>query len=157
MEYCSLLIVSILNLLVLCYAGELYSLAADNTLHVLLVTGDHDVKLTLNVPESIILEEPASGSCIVSNLIRSPRRIIVKVEGGNGVFCIVKYTDKNDKPKDLEYQQNFTVTCKKGSPSFVGVKCFILLPNKMETRKLKGNQIKQYNMCQVIICTHKIF
>ena len=117
----------------------------------MLVTGDHDVKLTLNIPESVILEEPTSGSCIVSNLMRSPRRIMIKVEGGNGVPCIVKYTSKNNKPKDLEYQQNFTVTCNKGSPSSVELKCFIIESSTFESVKLEGNQIKQ---CKSVKCNY---
>ena len=77
--------------------------------------------------------------------MRSPRRIMVKVEGGNGVPCIVKYTSKNNKPKDLEYQQNFTVTCNKGSPSSVELKCFITESSTFKSVKLEGNQIKHCN------------
>ena len=106
---------------------------------VLIYVGDHDVKITLNLLESVILDEPANGSCIVSNLMRSPRRIMVKLEGGNTVPCSVKYTNKNNKPKDLEYEQNFTVTCNKSSPFFVELKCFITESSTSESVKLEGN------------------
>ena len=108
----------------------------------LFAIGDHGVKLTLNLPESIILEEPASGSCVVSNLIKSPRKIIISPVD-NKDYCSVKYTDRHYKIKNLKYQQNFTVTCRKGSASSFAIKCFITEANKMKLEKLKVNQTIQ--------------
>ena len=54
------------------------------------VAGDHGVKLTLNLPESMFLEEPASGNCAVTNLMKSSQRIIV-APVDNKDYCRVKY------------------------------------------------------------------
>ena len=104
----------------------------------LFVTGDHGVQPTLNLPESIFLEEAASGSCVVSNLMKSPRKIII-APVDNRDYCSVKYIDRPYKIKHLQYRQNFTVTCRNGSASSVVMQCFIPERNKMpKFEEVKG-------------------
>ena len=86
----------------------------------------------------MFLEEPASGNCVVTNLMKSPQRIIV-APVDNKDYCRVKYIDRPYKIKGLQYQQNFTVTCRNGSASSVEMKCFIVEANIMpELEKVKG-------------------
>ena len=110
------------------------------------------MKLTLNLPESIFLEEPASGSCVVSNLIKSPHRITI-VPVDNRDYCSVKYVDGHYEIKHSKlYQQNFTVTCGKGSASSVVIKCFISGMSKLEKVKGKSNNTACVNNYISIKC-----
>ena len=97
-------------------------------------TGD-GVKITLNLPDSIYLDEPASGDCIVSSTTK-PHHIMITPEYQHSKYCKVNttgsmiYGTKN-------YRRNFTVTCNNSSAPSVKILCFIpgkSMPGKKEVQ-----------------------
>jgi len=101
----------------------------------LFLLGDHDdPKMTLSLPETIFLEEPANGRCTVSNIGTQDYQIDVKLFGSR------KYCDIH---KDIGKQLNFTVTCRSGSASSIRVCCIVHSHNKdilPVDKRVQGNE-----------------
>lgn len=95
-------------------------------------TTDGGATVTLNLPDSIYLNEPASGNCIVSK--KPPFIRITPVKQHNDyckVKCIGKIYETNKN-----YQQNFTVTCSNGSASSVEIQCLTFENTRMPEIKV---------------------
>ena len=87
-----------------------------------MVTQIGDAKATLDLPMTIFLEETAFGRCSVNNLENSPKQISIR---SSSPHCTADNVGKIYSTEQLNYQQNFTVTCGKGSASSFKVICFV--------------------------------
>ena len=88
-----------------------------------MVTQIGDAKATLDLPTTILLGEPAFGRCSVNNLESSPKQIEITFLSQ---YCTAKNVGKIYSIEQLNYQQNFTVTCRNGSDPSVNVICFVV-------------------------------
>ena len=88
-----------------------------------MVTQIGDVKATLDLPTTIFLGEPAYGRCSVNNLENSPKQIKVSFISQK---CTANNTGKIYSIEQLNYQQNFTLTCRNGSTPSVDVFCLVV-------------------------------
>ena len=88
-----------------------------------MVTQIGDAKAALDLPTTIFLGEPAFGRCSVNNLESSPENIKITFLSQ---YCTVKNIGKIYSIEQLNYQQNFTVTCRNGSDPSVNVICFVV-------------------------------
>ena len=118
-----------------------------------MVTQIGNAKATLDLPMTIFLGEPAFGECSVNNLENSPKKIRIEVSSPN---CTANYVGKLYSIEQLNYQQNFTVTCSEGSSS-VYVICFVQFSSSnqqplSDKRKVQGKLkilsrlVETYNM-----------
>ena len=119
MKYCSCFII-LLDALVLCYAGELINDISCG-LTIIMVTQIGNAKATLDLPTTIFLEETAFGRCSVNNLENSPKQISIRFSSPH---CTADNVGKIYSTEQLNYQQNFTMICGKGSSS-INVICFV--------------------------------
>ena len=87
----------------------------------MIITGD--AKVSLDLPTTIFLGEPAFGRCAVNNLESSPKEIKISFIS---LHCTAKNVGKLYSIEQLNYQQNFTVTCRNGSAPSVNVICFVV-------------------------------
>ena len=103
-----------------------------------MVTQTGNTKATLDLPTTIFLGEPAFGRCSVNNLENSPEKIRIEFSSPN---CTANYVGNIYSIEQLNYQQNFTVTCSKGSVPSVHVICFVDVSSsspQLDTRKVQG-------------------
>ena len=114
------------------------------------VTGDNSA-VTLILPEKIFSEEPTSGSCVISNLVRSPHTIMIRVTQELRKYCSVQYDGRHYKIKHLTYQRNFTVTCN-GNTALAKIECFTIENSKMpKVKEVQGKPNNYYNQLVYII------
>ena len=109
-------------------------------------------EVTLNLPDNIYLDEPASGDCSVSPT-KSHHRLMIIPENQHNEHCKVKLTRKDLENKN--YQQNFTVTCKNGSASSVKILCFIIGSTALPTTKVVQGKTK--HCYDYITCVHNLY
>ena len=111
-------------------------------------TGD-GIKITLNLPDSIYLDEPASGNCIVSSTTK-PRHIMITQEHQQSKYCKVNTTGSTIYGTK-NYRRDFTVTCKNGSASSVKIQCFVPGTNKIPEKKEVQGKLNtgsyNYSLC----------
>ena len=81
-----------------------------------------DAKVSIDLPKTIFFGEPAFGICAVNNLKSSPRHIRISVLSQH---CKATNVGKFYSTERLNYQQNFTLTCSKGSASSLSLTCFV--------------------------------
>ena len=87
----------------------------------MLITGD--AKVSLDFPTTIYLGEPAFGRCAVNNLKNTPPYIKILAISSH---CTASNVGNIYSTEQLNYQQNFTVTCRDGSAPSVNVSCFVV-------------------------------
>ena len=98
----------------------------------MIITGD--AKVSLDLPTTIFLGEPAFGRCAVNNLGNSPKEIRISLISDH---CTAKNVGKIYSIEQSNYQQNFTVTCRNDSASSVNVICFVF-PNSSSPLSDRG-------------------
>ena len=81
-----------------------------------------DAIVSLDLPKTIFFGEPAFGTCAANNLKNSPLQIRILVVPSS---CTPSNVGKFYSTGHLNYQQNFTLTCRKGSASSLSLTCFV--------------------------------
>ena len=111
--------------------------------------------MTINVPRTILSEQPTGGSCVASGNMYSRRPsyffIRVKLVGHNNLGdCSIKHIGRFQELRHAHYQQNFNITCNNGNNS-VGIQCFTHINNEISKVNVQGIHTK---ICTLIIMLH---
>ena len=91
-----------------------------------------DVKVSLDFPTTIFLGEPAFGRCAVNNFENSLPFIRILVIPSH---CDASNVGNIYSTEQLNYQRNFTVTCRDGSAPSVNVSCFVTSRSRIATKR----------------------
>ena len=102
--------------------------------------GDTEAKVTIDVPETILIKQYTSGSCVASGIMYSrmpPYFIKVKLDSSNEAKCNITLLGRIKKIRHAQYQQNFNITCGNGNGS-VQLECFTHRNNERTNVLVQG-------------------
>ena len=119
-----------------------------------MVTQIGNAKATLDLPMTIFLGEPAFGECSVNNLENSPNKIRIEFSSPH---CTANYVGKIYSIEQLNYQQNFTVTCEKSSASSFKVICFVFTSSSPPLLTAEGTFQGKLKILSRLIETCNVF